>query len=75
MSWQYFTHCGEHGCLELLPLGTVERECEEKGERIYQLSDLGELLAEIKASKVPVTQAPATDTEYDPATSAWPEGF
>lgn len=49
---QFFRHVGARGELELLPEGTVERELAEKGERLYQLSDLDELLAELRASKM-----------------------
>jgi hypothetical protein len=45
---QYFRYIGEIGELELLPEGTVERELAERGERLYQLSDLDELLAELR---------------------------
>jgi hypothetical protein len=48
---QYFRYVGERGELELLPEGTVERECAERGERVYQLADLTELLEEIRRSK------------------------
>lgn len=42
---------GKRGSLEILPEGTVERECAERGERIYELADLPELLEELRQAK------------------------
>jgi hypothetical protein len=55
---------GARGELELLIGGTVEREAAASGERIYQLSDLDELLAEIKEGKAGRARSagPAPDT-------------
>lgn len=44
-------YVGARGELELLAEGTVEREAAEAGERIYQLSDLDELLAELRMDR------------------------
>jgi hypothetical protein len=38
---------GRRGSIEVLAEGTVERECAEKGERIYRPHELDELLDEI----------------------------
>lgn len=39
--------------VEILPEGTVERECAARGERIYRPSELDELLAELRESPTP----------------------
>lgn len=40
-----------HGKVEVLPLGTTERECAERGERIYKLSEMGEVIEDLRAFK------------------------
>lgn len=47
------TFVGSRGSLELLPLGTVERECAARGERVYALSEVGEMLDSLWESRTP----------------------
>ncbi len=44
---------GSRGSLELLPLGTVERECAARGERVYNLSEVGEMLDNLWEARKP----------------------
>lgn len=39
--------------VEVLPLGTVERECAERGEPILTPADLAGLLTELRGSQPP----------------------
>ena len=43
-------YVGERGTVEVLSFGWVEAECAEKGQRIYQVADLAELLLEFRAA-------------------------
>jgi len=44
-------HVGRRGSVEVLPVGTTERECRERGERIYLPSELDDLRAELRAGR------------------------
>lgn len=71
---------GARGTLEILEPGTVEAEAMAAGERIYTLSELPEMLAELQdykiAGRLPevATEVPAT-LEPDPFEEAFRENL
>lgn len=54
---------GPYGSLELLMAGTVERELDERGERVHDLTELRGVLLAIKAESARADSGAETEVD------------